>query len=101
MLQQPQLVADAITISTTARLRLSLIGQLLPLLAQIAAYDKDIADLFVTHEDREIFASLPRAGKRLAPRLLAELGDDQDRYADAGSVQALAGTAPVLYQSGT
>jgi transposase len=96
MLQQPQLVADAITISTKARLLLALIGQLLPLLAQIAAYDKDIEDLFLTHEDSEIFESLPRAGKRLAPRLLAELGDDRDRYADARSVQALAGTAPVL-----
>jgi transposase len=48
-----------------------------------------------------LFASLPRAGKRLAPRLLAEIGDDRSRYADAASLQALAGTAPVLFQSGT
>src|SRR5439155_1634772 len=45
--------------------------------------------------------SLPRAGKRLAPRLLAEIGDDRTRYADAAALQALAGTAPVLFQSGT
>jgi hypothetical protein len=31
----------------------------------------------LTHEDHEIFESLPRAGKRLAPRLLAEIGDDR------------------------
>jgi transposase len=43
---------------------------------------------------------LPRAGKRLAPRLLAEWGDDRTRYADANSVQELAGTAPVPFQSG-
>ena len=43
---------------------------------------------------------MPRAGKRLAPRLLAEIGDDRTRYADAASLQALSGTAPVLFQSG-
>jgi transposase len=95
-LHQPQLTADAITTSTKARLMLVLVGQLLPLVEQIAAYDKDIKALFLTHEDRHIVESLPRAGKRLAPRLLAELGDDRDRYVDARSLQALAGTAPVI-----
>jgi transposase len=99
-LHQPQLVADAITTSTKARLMLVLVGQLLPLVEQIAAYDKDIEALFLTHADSQIFESLPRAGKRLAPRLLAELGDDRARYRDARSLQALAGTAPVMYQSG-
>ena len=54
----------------------------------------------MTHEDHEIFASLPRAGKRLAPRLLAEIGDDRTRDLDASSLQALGGTSPVLFQSG-
>lgn len=99
-LHQPQLTADAVTTSTKARLMLVLLGQLLPLIEQIAAYDKDIEALFLTHADSRIFESLPRAGKRLAPRLLAELGDDRARYHDARSLQALAGTAPVMYQSG-
>lgn len=99
-LHQPQLLADAVTTSTKARLALVLIGQLLPLIEQIAAYDKDIATLFLTHPDSGLFASLPRAGQRLAPRLLAEMGDERARYPDARSLQALAGTAPVLYQSG-
>jgi transposase len=94
------LLADAVTTSTKARLALVLIGQLLPLIEQIAAYDKDIVALFLTHPDSGLFASLPRAGQRLAPRLLAELGEDRARYPDARSLQALAGTAPVLYQSG-
>jgi transposase len=67
---------------------------------QIAAYDKEIKHLFLSHEDNEVFSSLPRAGKRLAPRLLAEIGDERTRYADAASLQALAGTSPVLFQSG-
>jgi transposase len=50
--------------------------------------------------DSALFASLPRAGKRLAPRLLAEIGDDRTRYTDAAALQALAGTAPVCFESG-
>ena len=99
-LQQPHLQADAVITRTKSRLMLALVGQLLPLLAQIAQYDKEIATLFLTHEDHENFESLPRAGQRLAPRLLAEIGDDRKRYQDASSLQALGGTSPVLYQSG-
>jgi transposase len=99
-LHQPHLQADAVITRTKSRLMLVLVSQLLPLLEQIAQYDKEIATLFLTHEDHEIFASLPRAGKRLAPRLLAEIGDDRTRYQDASSLQALGGTSPVLFQSG-
>ena len=56
--------------------------------------------LFLQHPDSAIFASLPRAGKRLAPRLLAGWGDERERYASAASLQALAGTSPVTYASG-
>ncbi len=80
---------------------LALVSQLLPLLEQISQYDKEITRLFLSHEDNEVFSSLPRAGKHLAPRLLAEIGQDRTRYADAASLQALAGTAPVAFQSGT
>ncbi len=99
-LHQPHLQANAVTTRTKSRLMLVLVSQLLPLLEQIAQYDKEIDTLFLTHEDHAIFASLPRAGKRLAPRLLAEIGDDRSRYQDASSLQALGGTSPVLFQSG-
>ena len=100
-LQAPALVADAVTTRTKARLLLALVSQLAPLLDQIAAYDDEITRLFLTHPDHALFASLPRAGARLAPRLLAGWGDDRARFADAASVQALAGTAPVPRASGT
>jgi transposase len=99
-LQQAHLQADAVITRTKSRLMLALVGQLLPLMEQIAQYDKEIGTLFLTHEDHAIFASLPRAGQRLAPRLLAEIGDDRKRYQNASSLQALGGTSPVLYQSG-
>jgi transposase len=99
-LHQPQLTADPITTRTKARLLLALVSQLVPLVEQIAAYDRVIEQLFLSHADSHLFASLPGAGQRLAPRLLAEWGDDRARYQDRRSLQALAGTAPVLYQSG-
>jgi transposase len=99
-LHQPHLQADAVTTRTKSRLMLALVSQLQPLIEQIADYDKEIDTLFLTHADQVIFSSLPRAGQRLAPRLLAEIGDERARYHDASSLQALAGTSPVLFQSG-
>jgi transposase len=99
-LHRPQLVASEVIVRAKSRLMLSLVKQLLVVIEEIANYDKAISTLFLTHNDQELWSSLPRAGKRLAPRLLAEWGDDRSRYADATSVQTLAGTAPVPFQSG-
>jgi transposase len=73
-MRSAQLQADAVTIKTKSRLMLALVAQLVPLIEQLKAYDKEISELFLTHADSQIFASLPGAGKRLAPRLLAEWG---------------------------
>ncbi len=99
-LSQPQLRADAVVTRTKTRLMLTLVAQLQVLLPEIAAYDEEITRLFRLHSASRACARLPRAGTRLAPRLLAEWGDDRGRYTDAASVQALAGTAPVPFQSG-
>jgi transposase len=99
-LHRPQLVATQIMVRAKSRLMLSLVKQLLVVIQEIASYEKEIRTLFLTHKDQEIWRSLPGAGKRLAPRLLAEWGEDRTRYADASSVQSLAGTAPVPFQSG-
>jgi transposase len=63
--------------------------------------NQEIGRLFLMHADSELFSALPGAGKRLAPRMLPEIGDDRTRYAAASSLQALGGTSPVLFQSGT
>jgi transposase len=99
-LRQPHLMATEVIVRTKSRLLLSLTKQLLVVIEDIAAYDKEIHTLFLTHEDQAIFTSLPGAGKRLAPRLLAEWGEDHHRYSGAESVQTLAGTAPVPFNSG-
>lgn len=98
--QKPQMEPHIVTLRAKSRLLLSLIAQLEPLLKEIEAYDKEIQRLFKVHSDSRIFDSLPGAGVRLAPRLLAEWGDDRGRYEDNSVVQALSGTSPVLYQSG-
>jgi transposase len=100
-LHQPHLTADAVTTRTKSRLLVVLLKQLQPLVEEIANYDKEIQRLFLTHADSPRFRSLPRAGNRLAPRLLAEIGDDRSRYTSPARVIALAGTSPVLFQSGT
>ncbi len=99
-LHSPQLKASPVVTRAKARLMLALISQLEPLLEQIKEYDNEIQRLFKLHSDSKLFASLPGAGLRLAPRLLAEWGDDRERYLNASVVQALGGTSPVLYQSG-
>jgi transposase len=83
-LRAPQMQADVVTTRAKARLMLALVAQLAPLVEQITAYDTEITRLFRTHADHGAFASLPGAGQRLAPRLLAEWGDDRGRYDDRG-----------------
>ena len=97
---RPQLVAEEVIVRAKQRLMLSLVKQLLVVIEEITSYDKEIARLFLSHPDKEVWSSLPGAAKRLAPRMLAEWGDDRTRYTAASSVQALAGTAPVPFQSG-
>jgi transposase IS116/IS110/IS902 family protein len=82
---------------------LVLVHQLQALHDDIAAYDQEIMRLFRAHPDSALFSSLPSCGrkaKRLAPRLLAEIGDDRARYERRASLQALAGTAPRPRSSG-
>jgi transposase len=99
-LYRPQLQASEVIVRAKSRLMLSLVKQLLVVIQEIASYDKAIRPLFLSHPDQELWRSLPRVGKRLAPRLLAEWGDDRSRSADGTSVQQLSGSAPVPYESG-
>jgi transposase len=98
--QMPQLHAHPVITQAKAYYMLALLAQLRLVMQQVAAYDTQITQLFVTHADHGVFASLPGVGQRLAPRLLAEWGEDRLCYPSAASLQALAGTSPVLIQSG-
>jgi transposase len=66
----------------------------------IAMLDRQIAQAAAEHPDFFLFASLPGAGPVLAPRLLAALGTQRDRYRSAGELQTFSGIAPVIERSG-
>ncbi len=81
-------------------LAVTLAVQLRVLQNQLDQYRSRIEALFAQHPDHDLFGSLPGAGEKLAPRLLAELGDDRERFDGPEGLQGYAGTAPVSYQSG-
>ena len=55
---------------------------------------------FHQHTDSEILLSFPGLGLLLAARVLAEIGDDRTRFADAGALKSYAGSAPINRASG-
>ena len=81
-------------------LAVALAGQLRVLQSHLDKFRARIQELFQQHPDHELFESLPGAGEKLAPRLLAELGDDRERFDSPEAIQCHGGTAPVSYQSG-
>jgi transposase len=73
---------------------------LLSLVQQKRQTIRRVQQLFSTHPDQHIFASLPGAGELLAPKLLVMFGDHRERFPNATAIQTLAGTCPVTIQSG-
>src|SRR5262249_32618264 len=55
---------------------------------------------FDQHPDAGIITSLPGLGSLTGARVLAEIGDDRSRFADARALKAYAGAAPVTRASG-
>jgi transposase len=86
--------------SAKSFLAVALARQLRLLENQLNEYRQRIAKLFNDHPDRDIFGSLPGAGPKLAPRLLAECGDNRAEFDSPQALQCYAGTAPVSFQSG-
>lgn len=78
----------------------ALIGQLLGLRAAIQQYEKRIRELTETHPEFPIVKSFPGIGEALAPRLIAALGTQRDRFASASELQSYSGIAPVKEASG-
>jgi len=94
-------LTDETALLDTFALRVQLICRQLELVTQaVAQYDQQIAAAFAAHPDHAIFASLPGAGPVLGPRLLAAIGAQRDRYANAAALQRFTGIAPVTKQSG-
>ena len=61
---------------------------------------KASAELFQTHADYAIITSFPGLADSTGARVLAEIGDDRSRFADARALKAYAGSAPITRASG-
>jgi transposase len=58
------------------------------------------AETFVQHPDYAIITSFPGLADTAGARVLAEIGDDRDRFVDARALKAFAGSAPITRASG-
>lgn len=81
--------------------------QMLALLVQLdaacAAADdlaKAVEAAFPQHADADILLSVPGLGVQLGARVLAEIGDDHTRFADARGLKAYAVSSPITRTSG-
>ncbi|QDN54384.1 MULTISPECIES: IS110 family transposase [unclassified Streptomyces] len=81
--------------------------QLLALLLQLEAactaadnLAQAVEESFPQHPDADVILSFPGLGVQLGARVLAEIGDDHTRFADARGLKAYAGSSPITRASG-
>jgi transposase len=94
-LGQPHVVAAAYAASVQA-----LIAVLTVLNTQVKTLQGQVEAHFGQHPAAEIILSQPGLGLVLGARVLAEFGDDPDRYASAKARKNYAGTSPITRASG-
>ena len=94
-LGQPAVVTAAY--ATTVRALVALLGTLNE---QVKILHGQVETHFGEHPDAEIILSQPGLGVILGARVLAEFGDDHDRYACAKARKNYAATSPITRASG-
>jgi transposase len=94
-LHHPALVEDAF-----GRQALALLRQLDTACANAEDLAAATAQRFAEHPDAAIITSMPGLAELTGARILAEIGDDRARFADARGLKAYAGSAPVTRASG-
>jgi hypothetical protein len=101
VLRAPALRQDPAIEAAYAVIVASAVRLITQLNIQIAELQAVVAEGFGRHPDAEIVTSQPGLGPVLGARVLAEFGDDHDRYADAKARKNYAGTSPITRASGT
>jgi transposase len=94
------LTTDRAVINSSMLMVKALASQMRSTLAAVKEFDQQIEALCESHEDFELFASLPGAGKVYASRLLAAIGSNRERWASADELLRFSGVAPVVERSG-
>jgi hypothetical protein len=79
----------------------SLVAVITTMVEQVTALEAEVSRCFGQHPDAEIITSQPGLGVVLGARVLAEFGDDKDRFVDAKARRNYAGTSPITKASGT
>jgi len=79
----------------------ALVAVLTTMVAQTGVLEEQVRLGFGQHPDAKIYLSQPGLGTILGARVLAEMGDDPDRYTDARARKNYAGMAPITRASGT
>src|SRR5829696_2466018 len=100
-LTSEQLTARPGVVPAYAASASALIAVLVTLVAQTEVLAGQVEQGFGQHPDVEIYRSQPGLGMILGARVLAEFGDDPDRYADAKSRKNYSGMSPITKASGT
>jgi len=79
----------------------ALVAVLTVMASQIEVLAGQVEQGFGQHPDAEIYRSQPGLGVILGARVLAEFGDDPDRYTDAKARKNYSGMSPITKASGT
>ena len=77
-----------------------LTAQLRTTIKALAELDRHIEALCQTHQDYELFSSLPGVGSIYAARLTAAMGSDRSRWTRVEDLLCFSGVAPVIERSG-
>jgi transposase len=100
-LRAPQLAAHPGVVSAYTASVKALIAVITELVDQTEVLRGEVEAGFGRHPDAEIYLSQPGLGPILGARVLAEFGDDPDRYADPKARKNYSGMAPITRASGT
>lgn len=99
-LRHPQLRQDPMVEQAMGAQALRLLATLNTECASVEELGQATATAFAKHPDYQIITSFTGLGDTTGARVLAEIGDDRARFADARSLKAYAGSAPVTRASG-
>ena len=93
------LTTDAAVINSSVLMVKALCAQMKTLLEAVRELEAEISRLCNSHEDHQIFESLPGAGPVYASRLTAVMGTNRERWSTPDEVAQLSGIAPVIEKS--
>jgi transposase len=99
-LRIPQLRQDPVVEQAMRVETLALLGVLDAVCASVDQLAGALVEAFAQHPDHKIITSFPGLAEISGAIVLAEIGDDRNRFVDDRALQAFAGSAPVTRASG-